>query len=349
MKKHNTIKLGTLSILFAIIVFVVLVITMMIMAFVIFVLFRLGIFTRIEQPNILLPFAVLALPSILIGTVISIIIGRRPMRHIDRFIKALDSLANGRFETRIDVKENSVAKGLADSFNTLASELQNTEMLRSDFVDNFSHEFKTPIVSIRGFAKLLKQQELSDELRAEYIDVIINESSRLAALSTNVLNLTKIENQSILTDVKPVNISEQIRTCILLLEKEWADKDLYIGADFDEFICPADEELIRQVWINILDNAIKYADYRGLIDVTIRQDQNTLYVSVKNTGSEISPEMQKRIFDKFYQGDTSHASEGTGIGLAISKKIVDLHNGSIRVNSGLNHVVFTVELPLSQK
>ncbi len=220
-------------------------------------------------------------------------------------------------------------------------------MLRSDFVDNFSHEFKTPIVSIRGFAKLLKRQDISDEQRSEYIDIILNESSRLAELSTNMLNLVKIENQNILTDVKPVNISEQIRTSILLLEKKWIDKDLYVGADFDEFICPANEELIKQVWINILDNAIKYADERGLVEVTIRQDQNAIHVSIKNTGSEISAEMQKRIFDKFYQGDTSHSSEGTGIGLAISKKIVDLHNGTIRVISGLNHVVFTIELPLA--
>ena len=347
MKKHNTLRLGTLSFLFAIVVFVVLVITMMIIAFVIFALFRLGILTRIEQPNILLPVAVLALSSILIGTVISIIVGRRPMKQIDEFIKALNSLANGHFETRIDAGKNGVAKELIDSFNTLASELQNTEMLRSDFVDNFSHEFKTPIVSIRGFAKLLKRQDLSDERRSEYIDIIIDESSRLAELSTNVLNLAKIENQNILTDVKPVNISEQIRTCILLLEKKWINKDLYVGADFGEFVCPANEELLKQVWINILDNAVKCADKRGLIEVTIRQDQNTLYVSIKNTGSEISAEMQKRIFDKFYQGDTSHSSEGTGIGLAISKKIVDLHNGAIRVSSGLNYVVFTIELPLA--
>ncbi len=268
------------------------------------------------------------------------------MKQIDQFIKDLNSLANGNFETRIDVRKNGVGKELIDSCNTLASELQNTQMLRSDFVDNFSHEFKTPIVSIRGFAKLLKRQDLSDEQRSEYIDIIIDESSRLTELSTNMLNLAKIENQSILTNVKPVNISEQIRTCILLLEKQWTNKDLYVGADFDEFLCPANEELIKQVWINILDNAIKYADKRGLIEVIIRQEQNTLYVSIKNTGSEISAELQKRIFDKFYQGDTSHSSEGTGIGLAISKKIVDLHNGVIRVNSGPNYVVFTIELPL---
>lgn len=158
MKKHNRLKLGTLSFLLAIIAFVVLVITMAIVSFVIFALFRLGILTSIEQPNILLPVGVLALSSVLIGTVISVIVGHHPMKQIDQFIQALDSLAGGHFETRIDVGENSVAKELVNSFNMLASELQNTEMLRSDFIDNFSHEFKTPIVSIRGFAKLLNEK-----------------------------------------------------------------------------------------------------------------------------------------------------------------------------------------------
>ena len=159
--------------------------------------------------------------------------------------------------------------------------------------------------------------------------------------------MAKIEKQNILTEINSVNISEQIRTSILLLEKKWTDKELYVNADFDEFFCQANEELLKQVWINILDNAIKYADQRGLIEVNIRQDQNTLYVSIKNTGSKISPEIQEKIFDKFYQGDASRCSEGTGIGLAISKKIVDLHNGAIRVKSGPDHVILTVELPLS--
>ncbi len=347
MKKRNAPKFGEMVFMFAIIVFFVLVITMIIISFAIFTLFRFGILTPIGQRNILFPIIVLAVSSILIGTIISIIIGRPPIRQIDRFIKALNSLANGHFETRIDVEKHNIGRELIDSFNTLAGELQNTEMLRSDFVDNFSHEFKTPIVSIRGFAKLLKRKDLSDEQRTEYIDIIIDESSRLAELSTNMLNLAKIENQNILTDVRQVNISEQIRTCILLLEKRWTDKDLYVGADFEEFFCPANEELIKQVWINILDNAIKYADERGLVEVNIEQAQNTLNISIKNTGSEISEEIKKRMFDKFYQGDTSHSSEGTGIGLAISKKIVDLHNGTIRVRSGPNHVVFTVELPLA--
>lgn len=346
MRKYKRLKFGTLSFLFALIVFFVLAITMMIVSFVIFVSFRLGILTRIEQPNILLPIVVLAMSSILIGTGISIMVGHRPMKRIDQFIKALNSLAKGQFETRIDAEKNGVGKELIDSFNTLASELQNTEMLRSDFVDNFSHEFKTPIVSIRGFAKLLKRQDLSSELRSEYIDIIIDESSRLADLSTNVLNLVKIENQNILTDVKTVNISEQIRTCILLLEKRWTEKDLYVAADFEEYFCPANEELIKQVWINILDNAIRYADKRGLIEVSIKEELAAIHVSIKNTGSEISTEMQKRIFDKFYQGDTSRSSEGVGIGLAISKRIVDLHSGAIHVKGGPNYVIFNVELPL---
>lgn len=133
----------------------------------------------------------------------------------------------------------------------------------------------------------------------------------------------------------------------MLLEKKWTKKDLYISADFEEYFCPVNEELIKHVWINILDNAIKHADERGLIEVSMRQESAATHVSIKNTGSEISVETQKRIFDKFYQGDTSRSAEGVGIGLAISKRIVDLHNGTIHVSNGPNHVVFNVALPSS--
>jgi len=305
---------------------------------------------RPEQGNVFAPFrAILPMMvfSIITGTAITAFFSKKALRPIHKFIKATQRIAEGDFNVQLEINGIYELEELSRSFNKMAQELSSIETLRSDFVNNFSHEFKTPIVSIRGFAKLLKWQDLTDEQRSEYIDIIINESNRLTELSTNVLNMAKIEKQNILTEINSVNISEQIRTSILLLEKKWTDKKLYVNADFDEFFCQANEELLKQVWINILDNAIKYADQRGLIEVNIRQDQNTLYVSIKNTGSKISPEIQEKIFDKFYQGDASRSSEGTGIGLAISKKIVDLHNGAIRVNSGPDHVILTVELPLS--
>ncbi|MPM07787.1 Alkaline phosphatase synthesis sensor protein PhoR [bioreactor metagenome] len=234
---------------------------------------------------------------------------------------------------------------MSQSFNALAEELQNTEMLRSDFVNNFSHEFKTPIVSIRGFAKLLQKGNLPAEQQREYLGIIADESTRLAEMATHVLDLTKIENQSILTDVTRFNLSEQIRGAVLLLEKKWSQKGLTIAAEFDEYEIEANEEMLKQVWINLIDNSVKFSPQGGEIGLSIAKTADGIAVAVKNNGAEIAEEDQKRIFNKFYQGDTSHAAEGTGIGLAIVKRIVELHKGKISVVSSPRETVFTVSLP----
>jgi len=236
-------------------------------------------------------------------------------------------------------------KELADTFNTLAGELQNTEMLRSDFVNNFSHEFKTPLVSIHGFAQLLqKGQNLTDDQR-EYVDVIADESMRLAYMATNVLNLTKIENQSILTNAVEFNLSEQLRKCILLLEKKWAEKELSFAAEFGEHFVRADQEMLKQVWVNLLDNAIKFSPHGREIGVDIRRTTEGTQITVANHGPMITQDEQKRLYDKFWQGDTSHAAQGTGIGLSVVKKIVELHKGSIAVRSNEQETAFIVTLP----
>ena len=226
----------------------------------------------------------------------------------------------------------------------LAEELQNTEMLRSDFINNFSHEFKTPIISIAGFAKLLKRGNLSEKQKLEYIDIIEEESLRLSYMATNVLNLTKVENQSILTDIMEFNLSEQIRSSVLLLENRWTKKHLEFSLEFEECNIFANEELLKQVWINLLDNAIKFSQEYGLIEVKIKEEQETYKVSVANAGYEIPQESMDKIFNKFYQADESHASEGNGVGLAIVKKIVELHKGSVVVESKNGITVFEITL-----
>ena len=178
-----------------------------------------------------------------------------------------------------------------------------------------------------------------------YLDVIEEESERLAAMATNVLNMAKIENQSILTDVTAFNLSEQLRNCILLLEKKWTAKSLEMIVTFNEHMILANEELLKQVWINLLDNAVKFTPAGGEIEVTIHEGENVVTVQITNTGSTIQNNDQKRIFQKFYQADTSHASEGTGIGLAVVKKIVELHKGEVFAQSDNNQTTFTVQLP----
>jgi signal transduction histidine kinase len=230
----------------------------------------------------------------------------------------------------------------------MAQELEHTEMLRGDFINNFSHEFKTPIVSIAGFAKLLKKGNLTQGQKDEYLDIIEEESLRLSDMATKVLNMTQIENQTILTDVTTYNLSEQIRSCVLLLEKRWEAKNLELSLEFDEHEISACEELLKQVWINLIDNAIKYSPEYGMIVIKIRQVDETYLVSVANSGEEIPIEKRHKIFGKFYQADESHASPGNGIGLSIVKMVIDLHGGDVSVDCKNGITTFSVKLAKKQ-
>ena len=272
-----------------------------------------------------------------------------PLKPIRALIDGMDRLASGNFTTRISVgkimRRYPAYVDVAKSFNEMAWELESTEMLRSDFINNFSHEFKTPIVSIAGFARLLKRGNLSEQEQRQYLDAIEEESLRLSSMATNVLSLTRVENQTILTDVTEYNLSEQIRSCMLLLESKWSKKDIELELDFGEYTIRANEELMKQVWINLLDNAVKFTPEGHTIQVQITQRRGKLIVEVRNTGSHIPPECQKKIFNKFYQADESHSAQGNGIGLAIVKRVAELHRGKASVSSEKNVTTFTVELP----
>lgn len=340
----------SLTMLFAGLVFVFLLITILLLVAVVMILMRTGTL-QFEQnrPSANVLLLILALISIVAGTLLAATVGRIPLRPINNIINAMNRLSAGDFKTRLSVSgplaKFHVAKEFTESFNKMASELESTEMLRSDFINNFSHEFKTPIVSIAGFAKLLKKGNLSREEQLEYLDIIESESLRLSAMATNVLNLTKIENQEILTDKERYNLSEQLRNCVLMLENKWSGKNLELILDFKEVTVFANEELMRQVWLNLLDNAVKFTPDYGVLEVDIAESAEAIAVSVINSGEEILPESRERIFQKFYQADASHATEGNGIGLAIVKKIVDLHEGRVEVDSREGRTVFTVTIP----
>ena len=340
----------SLTLLFTGLVFLFLLLTTLVIVVVVLILMRKGVL-QLGRGNLNTTGFVLflLLISVVAGTAITFAIGRFPLRPVNDIINALNRLAAGDFRTRLSfsrpLAKYPVAKELSDSFNKMAAELESTEMLRSDFINNFSHEFKTPIVSIAGFAKLLKKGRLSEEEELEYLDIIEDESLRLSAMATNVLNLTKVENQTILTGVSRYNLSEQLRNCVLLLENKWSKKNLELNVDFEEHQICANEELLKQVWVNLLDNAIKFTPDDGLIEVAIGEDGNSIAVSVINSGSEIPEENRERIFQKFYQADESHATEGNGIGLAIVQKVVQLHQGKVEVESGKGRTSFTVILP----
>jgi signal transduction histidine kinase len=347
-------KRFSLTLLFALLSFFVLLVAILLAWVVIILLIRFHVFEgvsdEIRMSNIVI---VMSVTSLVMGAGLAMIAGKIPLTPVNQLIDALNSLAAGNFKTRLSYKKplanHPTIQEATESFNKLAKELENTEMLRSDFINNFSHEFKTPIVSIAGFAKLLQKGDLTEEQRLQYLNAIEEESMRLSYMATNILNMTKIENQEILTDITRFNLSEQIRFAVLLMEEQWSKKNLELQLDFDEHMIEANEELLKQVWINLVGNAVKFAPRCATVAVDICATAESYIVEVSNTGSEIPPEKQKRIFNKFYQADESHAQEGNGIGLAIVKKIVDLHSGWVSVRSGNGMTVFTVELPKKQK
>lgn len=355
MKRQEKKQRLTLTLFFSTVVFCTLFFTLVLTGLLVYFLAKWGIFIPAGQsePSYTRIIMLMMGLSLIIGTALTVVIIRIPLSPVNSLISGMRKLSAGDYKARINMGkllgQNSVAAELAESFNTLASELENTEMLRSDFINNFSHEFKTPIVSIAGFAKLLKRGKLSEEQKEEYLDIIEEESLRLSDMATNVLNLTKIENQTILSNITQFNLSEQLRNCVLMLESKWDKKATELNLDFNEYTITADEELLKQVWINLIDNAVKFSPPGGRVEIKAEEKGSSLCISVLNEGSEIPQESVKRIFTKFYQADESHSGEGNGIGLAIVKRIVDLHGGTIQVNCENGWTCFTVFLPKSRE
>lgn len=292
---------------------------------------------------------IVALFSILIGTGLSAGVMSLPLRLLEEYIDMIDRLTKGNFDTRIKIpailRRFRPFQELEESFNKLAEELGRNEMLRTDFIHDFSHEFKTPIVSITGFAKLLQKGNLTEEQEKDYLEIIATESEKLSNMAMNVLDMNKLDNVSVLTDITRFNLSEQLRHCVLMLEKKWGEKNQEIEIDLPEYYVSGNEDMLSEVWINLLDNAIKFSPEGGKIIVKVFQRDKSLSVEVRNTGEEIPGKDLDRIFDKFYQTDPSHATVGNGLGLSICKRIVELHKGTISVTSTFGLTVFTVSLP----
>lgn len=350
MKQFKTTQFGMAS-MFYFIVFVAVLTNAVLTAVLTYLLVSHGIMnvtgvTPTDAGRLLTVYILFSVPG---GCVIALVASKVPLRPVRDLISSMNRLASGDFKTRVNIgsfmRLYPPFVEVVKSFNKMAEQLENTEMLRGDFVNNFSHEFKTPIVSIAGFAKLLRRNNLTEEKRQEYLGIIEEESLRLSYMATNVLNLTKVENQTILTEISEFNLSEQIRSSLLILERKWASRDLDFQLEFGEHMIRGNEELLKQVWINLLENAIKFAPDGNRIQVAIRDLGTALQVDVTNTGTQIPLEQQEKIFNKFYQADESHSTQGNGVGLAIVRQIIHLHGGNVKVRSMDTVTTFTVELP----
>ena len=261
-------------------------------------------------------------------------------RPVKRIMAALDQVMQGDFTVRIaPVKEFAGETGfneIIQAINKMTAELQGTETLRTDFIANVSHELKTPLAVMGNYATMLQQPGLSEEERMEYAKAISGAARRLAQLITNILKMNKLENQQIFPQTEEYDLGEQLCQCLLQFEDAWERKGLNIETDIQEDVrIRSDSELLSLVWNNLISNAVKFTPEGGTIAVGLKTEGNTVAVSVRDTGCGMTAEVGRHIFEKFYQGDTSHATQGNGLGLALVKRVVDILNGEISVQSVL--------------
>ena len=261
--------------------------------------------------------------------------------------RAHEKVQEGDFTVRLPDNQPGEMGELMRSFNDMTEALGSTAYLQKDFISSISHEFKTPIASIRGFAKLLQMPGLTEEQRAEYISLIAQESDRLSRLSETLLRLSALEQQTALASLTNFSLDEQLRQTILRLEPAWSQKNIGWQLDLQEVSVTSDQELLNQVWVNILQNAIKFSPAESDIEVRVFREGNAI-VEIQDHGCGMTVEAQKRIFDKFYQADKSRKQEGVGLGLSLVKRIVDMMGGTITVRSAVGEgSTFRVELPVS--
>lgn len=283
-----------------------------------------------------LPLFVFAFGSVLLGTVIALFVGKLIIKPVQNISDAFGELSKGNFDIQVPEDERIIEiRQMAQRFNAMTYDLSHIETLRNDFVANVSHEFKTPIAAIEGYATLLQNSNISSEKHNRYVEKILDNSRRLSNLSGNILALSKLENRETVPDKCEYRLDEQIRECILMLENEWAEKNIEFDMDLPKVYVYTSRSLMEQVWLNIIDNAIKHSPEQGTVKVTVCRNGEKVEVAISDCGEGMSEDVQKHIFEKFYQGDTSRKSEGNGLGLALVKRIIDLCKGEIKVESSL--------------
>lgn len=272
-----------------------------------------------------------------------------PLRKLTALTKEIE---NGNFNVNTKGITNVFSKrtdigALVDAFGDMTQELSSTEIFRSDFIHNFSHEFKTPIISIRGFAKQLCENDLTPEQKEEFARIILEESEHLANMSSNVLLLSKLESQEIISDKNLFSLDEQLRNCMLIFEEQWYEKNISIDMDLEEIDYYQNQDLLFHVWTNLIGNAVKFTNPNGNIFVSCKKTEDNISVCIKDDGIGINPDAVNHIFEKFYQADQSHSTSGNGLGLPLVKRIISMMDGQISVESAPGESTsFYVVLPI---
>ena len=283
------------------------------------------------------PWTLLILLTLLcffMSTVAAYYLMRKIFNPLEQISVAAGKVAAGDFTLEISYRgEFEELENTFQNFNRMVKELNSVEIMRNDFIADVSHEFKTPLSAITGYATLLQDSELTEEERKEYIRKIFFNIEKLNDLTENILCLSKMEHQQFLENPVRFRLDEQIREAIVLLEPKWSAQSINLDLDLPEVVFTGHSALLFQVWTNLIGNAIKYTDEGGTVSVLLSEGDNSVKVIVRDTGIGMSEETRVHIFDKFYQGDTSRKSQGNGLGLAICKEIVKKCNGTISVVS----------------
>ena len=333
-KKDNNTATGWLSIYIALMVLAIIMIALVVVVLVGDIMVRNGEILPDKPMFSQAPVFIIIGISGIVGSAIALFVGKKILKPITDLSNALKKVSKGDFSVRLE--ESSYIDEIANmnnDFNTMAKELSGMETMRKDFIVNVSHEFKTPLASIEGYATLLQSETVSKEVKADYVEKIISNASRLSKLTGTILQLSKLENQEILVDKKEFSLDEQIRQALLDLVTVWENKNLNLEIELLAVNYFGNERLLYQVWYNLLSNAFKFTDENGTIKIDLLETEKFVTIKIADNGIGIDEENKKRIFDKFYQADKTHASEGNGLGLALVKKVVALHKGKIELNS----------------
>lgn len=289
-------------------------------------------FLDISDGSLLPVFAVLLCSSITAG--ISFYLNRWVLTPIRRLGAAMRQVAKGDFKIQVPTK--SKIKDMTEinrNFNLMVRTLDGTEMLQSDFVSNVSHEFKTPLTAIEGYAMLLQGTHPITAEQQEYVEKILLNTQRLSGLIGNVLLLSKIENQQIPEGTHSFQLDEQIRKVIMLHEAQWTEKEIELDVEMKDIIYHGNENLLFHVWSNLISNAIKFNRQGGVMCLRLEETESQVLFTVTDQGPGIPEEDLPHIFDKFYQGDNSHRQSGNGLGLALVTRILKACNGTITVKN----------------
>ncbi len=295
------------------------------------------------------PLLLLILFSLALGVAFSFVLKAIFINPIEQLGKAMNEVASGHFETRLETKSNiNEIQEIYSNFNLMTKALGSTEVLQTDFVSNVSHEIKTPVNAIEGYTMLLQDRQCTEEEREQYVEKILFNTRRLSELVGNILLLSKIENQAIETKIVHFRVDEQIRQSIMLLEPKWEPRCIDFDVELDEVECLGNSTLLLHVWNNLIGNAVKFSPEGGVVRIRLAGTDGVVLFTVEDDGPGITEEEQQHLFDKFYQGDSSHKQEGNGLGLALVRRILDLCGGEISAeNRSEGGCRFTVSLPLA--